>query len=171
MVPDDIRFVVPVISAMRLSVLISFSVSMFAFGVISIEVWETQFPVWGFVLALCIGVFIWFLLVIFTGIDVPVLSMHIHYTHWRDPGHNEPASWAKRHHRADHWIRPPRPPDCDDAVQDVGLYHHDAGTSVYQRLQTRALYEGPASSDVLVSNRCDGRCCHCATRSSSLDVL
>ena len=42
---------------MRLSVLISFSVSMFVFGVVSIEVWETQFPVWGFVLALCIGAF------------------------------------------------------------------------------------------------------------------
>lgn len=30
-------------------------VSMFVFGVVSIEVWETQFPVWGFVLALCIA--------------------------------------------------------------------------------------------------------------------
>ena len=61
MVYDDIRFVVPIIRAMRLRVvLISFSVSMFVFGVVSIEVWETQFPVWGFVLALCIGAFIWF---------------------------------------------------------------------------------------------------------------
>ena len=31
---------------------------MAVFGVISIEVWETQLPVWGFVFALCIGAFI-----------------------------------------------------------------------------------------------------------------
>ena len=30
-------------------------VTMFVFGVISIEVWHTQLPVWGFVLALVIG--------------------------------------------------------------------------------------------------------------------
>ena len=30
------------------------SVSMFIFGIISIEVWHTQFPVWAFVLALII---------------------------------------------------------------------------------------------------------------------
>jgi predicted membrane protein len=57
-VSDDIRSVDPIISAMHLAVLISFSVSMFVFGVVSIEVWETQLPIWGFVLALCIGVFI-----------------------------------------------------------------------------------------------------------------
>lgn len=28
---------------------------MFVFGIISIEVWNTQFPVWAFVLALIIG--------------------------------------------------------------------------------------------------------------------
>ena len=28
---------------------------MFVFGVVSIEVWDTQFPVWAFVLALIIG--------------------------------------------------------------------------------------------------------------------
>jgi hypothetical protein len=43
---------------MHLSVLVSFSVFMFMFGVISIEVWETQLPVWGFALALYIGAFI-----------------------------------------------------------------------------------------------------------------
>lgn len=30
---------------------------MFVFGVISIEVWHTQMPVWAFVLALIIGMF------------------------------------------------------------------------------------------------------------------
>ena len=58
MVSDDFRFVVPVITAMRLSVLLSFSVSMFVFSVVSIEVWATQFPVWASVLALVVGAFI-----------------------------------------------------------------------------------------------------------------
>ena len=57
MVSDHIRSVNPIIHAMHLTVLISFSVSMFVFGVVSIEVWESQLPVWGFVLALCIGAF------------------------------------------------------------------------------------------------------------------
>ena len=61
-------------------------------------------------------------------VDIPVLSMRIHYTRWPDPGHNKPASWAKRHHRVDYWICSPRPPNCDDAVQNVGLYQHEAGT-------------------------------------------
>jgi hypothetical protein len=30
-------------------------VTMFVFGVVSIEVWHTQFPVWGFVISLLIG--------------------------------------------------------------------------------------------------------------------
>ena len=58
MVSDYIRSVNPIIHAMHLTVLISFSVSMFVFGAVSIEVWESQLPVWGFVLALCIGAFI-----------------------------------------------------------------------------------------------------------------
>ena len=55
MVSNDLWFAVPVIAVMSLSVLmISFSVSMFVFGIISIEVWATEFPVWAFVLALLI---------------------------------------------------------------------------------------------------------------------
>ena len=57
MVSDHIRFALSIISANHVSVLISFSVSMFVFGIVSIEVWETQLPVWGFVLALCICAF------------------------------------------------------------------------------------------------------------------
>lgn len=34
-----------------------FPVTMFAFGVVAIEVWDTQFPVWAFVLALMICAF------------------------------------------------------------------------------------------------------------------
>jgi TctA family transporter len=31
-------------------------VVMFVFGAVSIEVWDTEFPIWAFVLALTIGV-------------------------------------------------------------------------------------------------------------------
>ena len=34
------------------------SVTMFVFGVVVIEVWETDLPVWGFVLALSICAFV-----------------------------------------------------------------------------------------------------------------
>ena len=58
MVSDNIRSIDPIISAMHLPVpvLITVPVSMFVFGVVSIEVWKLQLPIWGFVLALCIGV-------------------------------------------------------------------------------------------------------------------
>ena len=39
------------------SVLICFPATMFVFGVVAIEVWDTQFPVWAFVLALMICAF------------------------------------------------------------------------------------------------------------------
>ena len=59
MVSDNIRYVNLIVSAMHLpAVLISFPVSMFAFSVVSIETWKSQLPVWGFVLALCIGALI-----------------------------------------------------------------------------------------------------------------
>ena len=60
MVSDNIRSVDPIISAihLQLAVLMSFSVFMFVSGVVSIEVWKSQLPVWGLVLALCIGVLI-----------------------------------------------------------------------------------------------------------------
>ena len=60
MVSDNIQFVDPIISAMLLpeAILISFPVPMFVFGVVSIEVWKSDLPIWGIVLALCIGVVI-----------------------------------------------------------------------------------------------------------------
>ena len=115
---------------MQLAMLIHFSVSMFVFGIVSIEVWKSQLPVWGFVLALCISAYD--PLVIFLCANIPVLSIRVRHTRRHDPGHNEPASWAKRHHRAYHRIRHPRPPDCDDAVQNLGLYLHDSSTSIHQ---------------------------------------
>ena len=108
---------------------------------------------------------------IFLGVNLRVPSIHTHYTHRHDRSRNERDNWANCPPGVDHWIRPPRPPDCDDAVQNLGLYHHAAGTRTYQRLETGPLHEDPTSSDVLVSNRGDSRCRHCADRSSGLDVL
>ena len=68
------------------------------------------------------------LLVSFWVANTVVLSNRIRYTHWGDPGQNGPGCWAKRLHRADRWIRPPRPPDCGDAVQKLGLHHRGAST-------------------------------------------
>ena len=102
---------------------------MSVFGIVSIEVWESQLPVWGFVLALCIGVHD--LLVIFLWVNILVRSIRVRHTRRHDAGHNKPAGWAKRHHRVYHRIRPPWPPDCDDAVQNLGLYLHDSSTSIH----------------------------------------
>jgi hypothetical protein len=51
----------PFLNAKRANCLIFFVVSMFVFGVIAIEVWNTQFPVWAFVLSLIICALIYFL--------------------------------------------------------------------------------------------------------------
>lgn len=59
MVSNHIRSVNSIISAKHLPILVltSFSASMFVFGVVSIGVWETQLPIWGFVFVLRIGAF------------------------------------------------------------------------------------------------------------------
>ena len=63
------------------------------------------------------------------GANIVVLSNLLRYTYRGDPGQNDrPDSWAKCIHRAGRWIRPPRPPDCGDAVQNMGRYYHGAGT-------------------------------------------
>ena len=49
------HFLYAVLYYFILSCLNDFLVSMFVIGVISIEVWPTQFPVWAFVLSLAIG--------------------------------------------------------------------------------------------------------------------
>ena len=49
---DHILFVPSIFDTKR--VLIFFSVTMFVFGVVVIEVWDTQLPIWAFVLALLI---------------------------------------------------------------------------------------------------------------------
>ena len=39
----------------RVHVLTAFAVTMFGFGIVVIEIWHTEFPVWAFILALIIG--------------------------------------------------------------------------------------------------------------------
>jgi hypothetical protein len=53
---DDIRFAPPIF-IYRKTYADTLSVTMFVFGVVVIEVWETDLPVWGFVLALLICAF------------------------------------------------------------------------------------------------------------------
>ena len=56
MVLDNIRFAPPIFY-IKGKYADTLSVAMFVFGVIVIEVWETDLPVWGFVLALLICAF------------------------------------------------------------------------------------------------------------------
>ena len=143
---------------------------MFVFGVVSIEVWKTDLPVWGFVLALLICMFC--LTLIFPSLTVAVyFSIRVYCSYWYNPSHYEPTSWAQRHHGANHRIRPSWPSDCDDDVQDMGLYYHDSGTEFCVRSQARTLHEDCASPDVLLSGRLYRRRRHRATRGASVDVL
>ena len=103
---------------------------MFVFGVVAIEVWDTDFPVWGFVLALLICMFC--LCAFFPGLTFAVyFSVLVYRPYWCDPSHYESASGAQCHHGADHRIRPSWPSDRDDDVQDMGLYYDDAGAAIY----------------------------------------
>lgn len=130
MVLDDIQFV-PSILDNKKSVLMFFPVTMFTFGVIAIEVWDTQFPVWAFVLALLIRAFCPALFLLAPNNSF-CFSDVLYGPHRCDSGHHEPASWAQRHHGVDHRICPSWPSDCDDDVQDMGLYHHGAGASIHE---------------------------------------
>jgi hypothetical protein len=66
-------------------------VSMFVFGVVSIEVYKTEFPVWAFVVALVIGPSFFFAS-LFKLLTLPC-SVLLYHPNWHDPGHHQPASW------------------------------------------------------------------------------
>jgi hypothetical protein len=69
------------------------AVSMFVFGVISIEVWKTQMPVWAFVLALVIGTSVRDSL---SGFPMnPLLSLCIYHSHRHDSSYHQSASRLK----------------------------------------------------------------------------
>jgi hypothetical protein len=107
---------------------------MFVFGIIAIEAWDTHFPIWAFMLALiiCTICLIFILRFLPELIFVLCFSVRVYRPYWRDPGHYEPAGWAQRHHGAHHRIRTSWSSDCDDVVQDMGLYYHDAGAAIHE---------------------------------------
>lgn len=147
---------------------------MFVFGVIAIEVWHTDFPVWGLILALSVCMFCITasFCAFFPRLTFAVyFSLRVYRPYWCDPSHYEPASWAECHYGADNRIRPPWPSACDDDVQDMGLYYHDAGAEFYSRFQAGPLHEGRASPDVLLPGRRYHCCWHRAARRAIVDVL
>ena len=50
----------------------------FVSGVVVIEVWKTELPVWGFVLVLLICTFTYLGRDLFVTVNIHVLSIHIH---------------------------------------------------------------------------------------------
>lgn len=67
------------------------TVSMVVFGIILIELWHTEFPVWAFLLALVIGGCFW-------TVKKLVLMWHsllLCYTYWNDPGYYQPTGWSQ----------------------------------------------------------------------------
>ena len=103
---------------------------MFVFGVVVIEVWETDLPVWGFVLALLIGAFCLVLRhCVLSSLVLHLLhfSIRIYSPFECDRGHYEPVYRVECPHGDDNRIRSSWPPDCDDVVQDMGLSDHGAG--------------------------------------------
>ena len=147
---------------------------MFVFGVVVIEVWETDLPVWGFALALLICTFC--LVPRHCVLSSPILhslhfSIRVYSPIEYDHGYYGPVSWAKRHYGADYWIRPSWSPDCDDVVQDMGLYYHATGDYVHRRLEVCPLHEDCTSPAILLSGRCHHRCWHRAGWCASVDVL
>ena len=92
MVLDDIRFAPPIFDQTYAD---NHSVTMFVFGVVVIEVWETGLPVWGFVLALLICAFC--LILRHCALSSRVspsssFSILIHSPFECNPGHYEPAT-------------------------------------------------------------------------------
>jgi hypothetical protein len=74
---------------------------MFVFSVVVIEMWETDLPVWGFVLALLICRFCLVLRHCALSSRVSHLlcfSIRAYYPFGCDPGHYGPANFSERPH-------------------------------------------------------------------------
>lgn len=71
-----------------------YAVIMFVIGVISIELWHTEFPVWAFVLSLTIGDSL-----VSNIVRIKILmgfhSILLRHSHRDDSGHHQPASWTE----------------------------------------------------------------------------
>ena len=48
------------------------------------------------------------------------------------PGRHQPANRFERYHRTHSWLRPTGKTDCDDDVQDVGLFNSGACCAILQ---------------------------------------
>ena len=171
MVLDDIRFAPPIFNKTYADTLL---VTMFVFGVVVIEVWETGLPVWGFVLALliCASRLVHRNSALSSRISLLLcFSIYVYSPFECDRGHYKPATWAERDRGTDHRIRSSWPPDCDDVVQDMGSSYHDPGDYVPVRPQACSLHEDRTSPDVLLSG-CRHSCCwYRAAWRASMDVL
>lgn len=110
---------------------IIFAVSMFVFGIIAIELWDTKMPVWALVLALLICTYK------FSCSEIQLTdvaaSLLLRDSNRHDPGYNESADWAQRNHRTHRWVRSSGKTDMHDAVQDVRLYYYGAGITIQLR--------------------------------------
>ena len=123
---------------------------MFVFGIISIEVWPTQFPVWAFVLALIIA----FVYVIPIGMIQAITNQQIGLNVITEliigyilPGKPIAMMMFKvRHPATPHHPQPLTP------TADLGLHLHGPSPLLHLRLQTGALHEDPAAANVLVPN-------------------
>lgn len=110
--------------------------SMTVFAIISIEAWPSQLPVWALILALLIA----FIYVVPIGIiqaitKCVILCAPVMFLARALMCHLiQSSSWAERHYRTHHWLRPSRSPGRNDDVQDLGLHRHVSGTQPRIRL-------------------------------------
>lgn len=103
--------------------------SMFVFGVISIEVWHTDFPVWAFVLALIICTSTLPRCSINTNLFI--YSFRVRDPYWYDSSHHQSTSWSQRCYGVDYRLRTSWQAHCYDDVQDLGVYYHGSGLTVH----------------------------------------
>jgi uncharacterized membrane protein YhaH (DUF805 family) len=71
-----------------------FGVAMFMSGIVAIEVWNTQFPVWAFVFALLICASVKPSFVYLLAIYYPTFSVCVRRPDWSDSGYHEQANRA-----------------------------------------------------------------------------
>lgn len=110
---------------------------MFALGIICIEVWPTQMPVWCFVIALIIGLFsiklLWlkshrafvaFAYIIPIGMIQAITNQQVGlkcvYSFYFST--RKTYRFAQRNYRTHHRLHASRKTDCDDDVQDMGIH-------------------------------------------------
>ena len=89
---------------------------MFAFGVVSVEVWPTQMPVWALVIALLLG---WTsqLSILIRSYSSYSSSPLLYYSGWHNTGHNKPTDSDQCHCGTHRWLCCPRASYLHDALQ------------------------------------------------------